>query len=190
MTPPALRHCLRTSPSRILRCQATAQPKCLAASICPARRGLTSISPLPSSNRIHSSKGQQGIKATGIDRERGTIRDGAMGKERVFGRGYSTKEGTIGSGEEGVGGSKMEEAPGHLNAKEKEIWGLLMRELGASELKVADVSGGCGSMYSIDITSEKFRGLSMLKQQRLVNQVLGEEIKGWHGVQLRTKAPA
>jgi stress-induced morphogen len=44
-------------------------------------------------------------------------------------------------------------------------------------------------MYSIDITSEKFRGLSMLKQQRLVNQVLGKEIKGWHGVQLRTKAP-
>ena len=45
-------------------------------------------------------------------------------------------------------------------------------------------------MYAIDITSEKFRGLSMLKQQRLVNQVLREEIKGWHGVQLKTKAPA
>jgi BolA-like protein 3 len=29
----------------------------------------------------------------------------------------------------------------------------------------------------------------MLKQQRLVNEVLGEEIKGWHGVQLKTRVP-
>jgi stress-induced morphogen len=44
-------------------------------------------------------------------------------------------------------------------------------------------------MYAIDIVSERFRGMNMLKQQRLVNQVLGEDIKGWHGVQLRTKTP-
>jgi BolA-like protein 3 len=56
-------------------------------------------------------------------------------------------------------------------------------------MQVQDISGGCGSMYGIEIVSEKFRGLSMLKQQRLVNGVLGEEIKGWHGVQLKTKVP-
>lgn len=44
-------------------------------------------------------------------------------------------------------------------------------------------------MYGIDIVSERFRGMGMLKQQRLVNEVLGEEIKGWHGVQLKTRAP-
>lgn len=44
-------------------------------------------------------------------------------------------------------------------------------------------------MYSIDVVSERFRGLNVLKQQRLVNQVLAEQIKGWHGVQLKTKAP-
>lgn len=44
-------------------------------------------------------------------------------------------------------------------------------------------------MYGIDIVSEKFAGLSVIKQHRLVNQVLGEEIKKWHGVQLKTKAP-
>lgn len=44
-------------------------------------------------------------------------------------------------------------------------------------------------MYGIEIVSERFRGLSMLKQQRLVNEVLGEEIKEWHGLQLRTKVP-
>jgi len=54
---------------------------------------------------------------------------------------------------------------------------------------VRDVSGGCGSMYAIEIVSERFRGMGMLAQQRLVNGVLGEEIKGWHGVQLRTRAP-
>lgn len=64
-----------------------------------------------------------------------------------------------------------------------------MAELECTELEVSDISGGCGSMYGIDIVSEKFRGLSMLKQQRLVNKVLGEEIKGWHGVQLKTRAP-
>lgn len=64
-----------------------------------------------------------------------------------------------------------------------------MAELQCTSLEVQDISGGCGSMYGIDIVSERFRGLGMLKQQRLVNQVLGEEIKGWHGVQLKTRAP-
>lgn len=44
-------------------------------------------------------------------------------------------------------------------------------------------------MYAIEVTSEKFRGLGMLKQQRLVNGVLGERVKGWHGVQMKTGVP-
>ena len=44
-------------------------------------------------------------------------------------------------------------------------------------------------MYALDIVSEKFRGLSVIKQHRLVNSVLEAEIKKWHGVQLKTKAP-
>lgn len=106
----------------------------------------------------------------------------------------SSIQGTVG---EGAGGVEDEAermiqgliAPGHLNEKERDIWTRLMKELQCTELEVQDISGGCGSMYGIDIVSEKFRGLSMLKQQRLVNQVLGEEIKGWHGVQLKTRAP-
>ena len=55
-----------------------------------------------------------------------------------------------------------------------------------------DISGGCGSMYGIEVESEKFRGLNMLKQQRMVNQVLKEKMdsEGWHGVQLKTAVPA
>lgn len=83
----------------------------------------------------------------------------------------------------------MLEAPEHLNEKERQIWETLMKELQCTKLEVQDISGGCGSMYGIDIVSERFRGISMLKQQRLVNEVLGEEIKGWHGVQLKTRAP-
>jgi len=43
-------------------------------------------------------------------------------------------------------------------------------------------------MYAIEIESGKFAGLTVIKQHKLVNQVLKEEIAGWHGVQLRTKA--
>ncbi|QSZ31494.1 hypothetical protein DSL72_001061 [Monilinia vaccinii-corymbosi] len=79
--------------------------------------------------------------------------------------------------------------PDHLDGAEKKIWDLLYTELSPTKLQVQDISGGCGSMYGIEIVSEKFRGLNMLKQQRLVNKVLGEEIKRWHGVQLRTSVP-
>jgi len=44
-------------------------------------------------------------------------------------------------------------------------------------------------MYALDIVSDKFSGLPIVKQHRLVNQVLGDEMKKWHGVQLKTKAP-
>lgn len=53
--------------------------------------------------------------------------------------------------------------------------------------QVHDVSGGCGSMYAIEIASQRFKGLNMMKQHRMVNEVLAEEIRGWHGVQLKTE---
>jgi stress-induced morphogen len=43
-------------------------------------------------------------------------------------------------------------------------------------------------MYAIEIESPKFVGLTVMKQHKLVNRVLKEEIAQWHGVQLRTKA--
>lgn len=44
-------------------------------------------------------------------------------------------------------------------------------------------------MYALEIVAEKFAGMSAIKQQRLVNQVLGDRIKQWHGVRLKTSAP-
>jgi BolA-like protein 3 len=46
--------------------------------------------------------------------------------------------------------------------------------------------GGCGSFYAITIASQAFKGLSTVKQHRLVTQVLKEEIEGIHGLQVRS----
>jgi BolA-like protein 3 len=81
------------------------------------------------------------------------------------------------------------EPPADLDAKERAVFEQLVTSLQPAELVVRDVSGGCGSMYAIEVSSERFRGLGMLAQQRLVNKVLQSEIGGWHGVQIRTKVP-
>ncbi|KAF3006294.1 hypothetical protein E8E14_009473, partial [Neopestalotiopsis sp. 37M] len=73
--------------------------------------------------------------------------------------------------------SNAPEKPDYLDAAESEIWDKLTAEFAPTELMVQDVSGGCGSMYGIEIASEKFRGTNMLKQQRMVNAVLGEQMK-------------
>lgn len=44
-------------------------------------------------------------------------------------------------------------------------------------------------MYALNIVSDRFKGLPIIKQHRLVNKVLGDEMKAWHGVQLKTSAP-
>ncbi len=44
-------------------------------------------------------------------------------------------------------------------------------------------------MYGLDIVSPRFEGLNVVKQHKLVNQVLADELKEWHGMQLKTKAP-
>ncbi|CAG9983931.1 unnamed protein product [Clonostachys byssicola] len=59
-----------------------------------------------------------------------------------------------------------------------------------TSLLVRDVSGGCGSMYAIDIVSPQFKGKTLLAQQRLVTKALGDRVKEWHGVQIRTSVPS
>ncbi|KAL1796611.1 hypothetical protein ACET3X_005151 [Alternaria dauci] len=80
------------------------------------------------------------------------------------------------------------EAPDYLNEAELYVFNKIKAELEPVKLEVQDISGGCGSMYAIQIESPKFKGLSVIKQHKLVNEVLKDEIKSWHGVQLRTKA--
>ncbi|KAF2862301.1 bola-like protein [Piedraia hortae CBS 480.64] len=81
------------------------------------------------------------------------------------------------------------EAPDYLDERERVVFNSLSQSLRPSKLEVQDISGGCGSMYAIDVVSEQFAGLPVVKQHRLVNQILKDEIKTWHGVQLKTRAP-
>ncbi|KAF4472191.1 altered inheritance of mitochondria 1 [Fusarium albosuccineum] len=77
-----------------------------------------------------------------------------------------------------------------MSPAESAIADILVEKLSPTQLLVQDVSGGCGSMYAIDITSSAFKGQTLLKQQRMVNAALGDLVKGWHGVQIRTKVPS
>lgn len=70
---------------------------------------------------------------------------------------------------------------------EQKIFDILNSHFAPKNLDVRDVSGGCGSMFAITVESAKFKGIPMVKQHRLVNEVLKDEISKWHGLQLRTK---
>ncbi len=76
-----------------------------------------------------------------------------------------------------------------MTEAEQSIATILKEKLQPTEVLVQDVSGGCGSMYAIEIASHQFKGQTMLKQQRMVNAALGDLVKSWHGVQIRTKVP-
>ncbi|KAM3532220.1 hypothetical protein MY4038_004142 [Beauveria bassiana] len=76
-----------------------------------------------------------------------------------------------------------------MSPAETVIAQLLTDSLSPSAVLVQDVSGGCGSMYAIEIEAEAFRGQTILKQQRMVNAALGDVVKSWHGVQIRTRVP-
>ncbi|KAF2751454.1 bola-like protein [Sporormia fimetaria CBS 119925] len=83
--------------------------------------------------------------------------------------------------------SDRPEPPDYLNDAERHIFDKIRAELDPVKLEVQDISGGCGSMYALEIVSPKFKGLTIVKQHKLVNSILADEIKSWHGVQLRTR---
>ncbi|WVF72039.1 hypothetical protein IAT40_006851 [Kwoniella sp. CBS 6097] len=73
-----------------------------------------------------------------------------------------------------------------LDKGEKAIYDKLKAAFPGNKLEVQDVSGGCGSFYAIIISSPAFKGLTTIKQHKLVNQCLKEDIKDIHGLQLKT----
>ena len=62
----------------------------------------------------------------------------------------------------------------------------LTEELDPVELNIYDTSGGCGSFFGIEITSEKFNGKKTFQQHKMVNKILSEEISTVHGITLKT----
>jgi stress-induced morphogen len=61
-----------------------------------------------------------------------------------------------------------------------------LQKLQPSALKVTDISGGCGSMFSIEITSQSFKGQSLVQQHRMVQDLIKDDIKDMHGLQIKT----
>ena len=49
--------------------------------------------------------------------------------------------------------------------------------------------GGCGTFYAITVSSPVFKGLSTLKQHKLVTETLKREIAGIHGLQVLHSSP-
>ncbi|KAF9468899.1 bola protein [Collybia nuda] len=79
----------------------------------------------------------------------------------------------------------MTDAPPVQLEGEKLIHAKLTDRFSPSQLQVQDVSGGCGSFYAITIASQSFKGLSVVKQHKLVTETLKKEIEGIHGLQVR-----
>eukprot|EP01090_Pellita_catalonica_P008865 TRINITY_DN19930_c0_g1_i1.p1 TRINITY_DN19930_c0_g1~~TRINITY_DN19930_c0_g1_i1.p1 ORF type:complete len:123 (-),score=14.05 TRINITY_DN19930_c0_g1_i1:76-444(-) len=71
--------------------------------------------------------------------------------------------------------------------REGRIRRILTAEFDPIELDVVDTSEGCeGGTILINIKSKKFKDLSMLKQHRAVQDVIKDDIKQVHAVQLKT----
>ncbi|EGD77939.1 hypothetical protein PTSG_09574 [Salpingoeca rosetta] len=65
----------------------------------------------------------------------------------------------------------------------------LKKEFNTDHVQVVDQSGGCGSAFRVSVESEAFRGLPTIKQHRLVQSALKEEVAGMHSIQVFTRAP-
>eukprot|EP00003_Mantamonas_plastica_P020629 TRINITY_DN3322_c0_g1_i1.p2 TRINITY_DN3322_c0_g1~~TRINITY_DN3322_c0_g1_i1.p2 ORF type:complete len:151 (+),score=54.33 TRINITY_DN3322_c0_g1_i1:113-565(+) len=71
---------------------------------------------------------------------------------------------------------------------EDEVESMLKEHIENAQVEVNDISGGCGSMFQIQVVSPEFKGMNKVKQHRLVNDILKDYVKDWHGLTLTTKA--
>lgn len=59
----------------------------------------------------------------------------------------------------------------------------------AKLILVEDTSGGCGAMFNVSIETKEFKGLTIMKQHKLVYEVLKDQLKVIHGLHLETIVP-
>lgn len=87
----------------------------------------------------------------------------------------------------GAGGNSADGQTAAATASEPQLLELLRARFPqAKDIQVQDVSGGCGAMYEIHIESVDFKGLSTVKQHRLVTEALRVQIKEMHGIRINT----
>ena len=56
---------------------------------------------------------------------------------------------------------------------------------GNTQVEVVDLSGGCGTMLQIKVSSDSFKGKTVIQQHRLVNRCIGDQ--DLHGFKLETQ---
>ncbi|CAN0362546.1 unnamed protein product [Pylaiella littoralis] len=71
--------------------------------------------------------------------------------------------------------------------REDVIASILESKVEASKAVVHDISGGCGSMFKIEVESPLFRGKGLVAQHRIVKDALKAEIADMHGLTLLTR---
>ncbi|XP_026283209.1 bolA-like protein 3 [Frankliniella occidentalis] len=77
------------------------------------------------------------------------------------------------------------------NSGEGKIKSILQQKFPkAKVIEVVDISGGCGAMYDITVEAPELKGLNIVKQHRMVNEALKEEIKDMHGLRINTSVPS
>merc|ERR1712232_730178 len=72
---------------------------------------------------------------------------------------------------------------------EESVAARLREALEATTCNVKDQSGGCGSSYAIVVEAESFRGKSRVQRQRMVQEVIREDIAKWHAVTIQANVP-
>ena len=65
----------------------------------------------------------------------------------------------------------------------------LKSELEPIFLKVEDMSDGCGAKYNVLVVSKLFEGKGLLQRQRMVNEVLKEEMNSIHALTQKCCTP-
>jgi stress-induced morphogen len=73
-------------------------------------------------------------------------------------------------------------------ASKVEIEEKLNKSLKIENLEVIDLSGSCGTSFMIKIKSPDFKGKTLISQQRLIYDILKEELKDIHALQLKTES--
>ena len=70
---------------------------------------------------------------------------------------------------------------------ETRLIGLLRQRFpGATDVAVADVSGGCGAMYEVYVEAPDFKGVRAVRQHQMITDALKAEIKDMHGLRIST----
>ena len=77
-----------------------------------------------------------------------------------------------------------------ISAGEAKLVNILKQKFPKADLvQVEDISGGCGSMYTVFVQSVEFNGLRLVKRHQMINEALKAEIKEMHGLRISATTP-